>query len=102
MASREWDLVAPDQTVFGRLTSEADGGDMFWQECRFVPSSHFATIAPLFREVQVLLERDEMEACEQAYERIAGLGLVLTPRGDEGPIRDFLLHIDGTQARLRY
>src|SRR5687768_1632440 len=95
-----WTLVAPDKTVFGRLTLHDDGADMFWHDGTFAPSPAFDAIAPLFRETGRLLERDEMDAFELAYERIVALGLELHPAGGGLPIREFLLHIDGERARL--
>jgi hypothetical protein len=98
--SRSLDLVSPDGTVLGRLDLEQ--AEIFWQEGRFIPTPAFLGVAPLFREELELLERDEMEAWEAAYERIAGLGLELRSIAGEPPIRDFILHIDGQLAGVRY
>ena len=97
-----WNLVAPDETVFGRLTLQHDGADMFWHDGTFAPTPAFDAIAPLFVETLRLLEGDEMDAFEVAYERIVALGLGLHPIEGGDPIREFLLHIDGGQARVRY
>ena len=97
-----WNLVGPDATVFGRLTLHDEGADMFWQDGTFAPSPAFDAIAPLFLETRRLLDRDEMDAFELAYERIVALGLELRPVGGGAPLREFLLHIDGEEARLRY
>ena len=97
-----WNLVAPDETVLGRLTLQDGGADMFWHDGTFAPTPAFDAIAPLFLETRRLLERDEMDAFEAAYEHIVALGLELHPVGAGPPIREFLLHIDGEEARLRY
>ena len=97
-----WNLVAPDGTVFGRLTLHDDGADMFWHDGTFAATPAFDAIAPLFAETHQLLERDEMDAFEAAYERIVALGLELQPVEGGVPVREFLLHIDGEEARLRY
>ena len=102
VALTTWNLIAPDATVFGRVALQEGGADMFWHNCTFAPTPAFDVIAPLFLETRRLLERDEMEAFEAAYDRIAALGLELHPVGGGEPIRDFLLHIDGEQAQLRY
>ena len=101
-AHPSWDLVARDATVLGRLVLQGDGADMFWLDCTFAPTPAFSAIAPLFVETRRRLERDEMEELESAYEQIGALGLELHPVGGGVPIREFLLHIDGEQARVRF
>lgn len=101
MGSTTWHLTAADGTALGQLEL-AEGGDMFWSNYRFTPTPAFAKVAPLFADAIALLNRDEMEAFEAAYERIVDLGLELRPGDGGATIREFLLHIDGSEARLRY
>jgi len=101
MASTTWYLTAADGTALGRLEL-AEGGDMFWSDYHFAPTPAFEQAAPLFAEELALLNREEMEAWEVAYQRIVDLGLELRPEGGGDTIREFILHVDGTEARLRY
>jgi len=100
MTAESWDLVATDGTVLGHV--EGYERDMFWLDCHFVPTPAFATVAPLFLEAHRLLERDEMDALDAAYQRIDALGLQLRPSDGTTAIREFILHVDGRHARLRY
>ncbi len=97
---QSFDLVAPDGTALGRV--ELTGADMSWHEGRFSPTPAFHSVGPLFREELELLNRDEMEAWEQMYARIDALGLELRPLGGGAPICEFILHLDGERARVRY
>jgi hypothetical protein len=95
-----FDLVAPDGTALGRV--ELTSADMFWSEGRFTPTPAFDSIAPLFRAELELLNGDAWEAWEEAYARIDALGLELRPLGGGAPIREFILHVDGESAQVRY
>ena len=98
--AESWDLVAADGTVLGHV--EGYERDMFWLDCHFAPTPAFAPVAPLFLEELRLLEREEMDAWELVYQRIDALGLELRPLDGTTPIREFILHVDGSHARLRY
>lgn len=102
MDSPGWDLIAADGTQLGRLELAAAGSDMFLIGARFTPAPAFAQVAPLFAAELDLLDRDEMEAWEQAYGRIAALALELRPLDGGAPIREFILHIDGGEAWFRH
>jgi hypothetical protein len=101
MASTTWHLTAADGTTLGRLEL-AEGDDIFWSDYRFAPTPAFEHVAPLFADELALLNREEMEAWEVAYQRIVDLGLELRPEDGGDTIREFILHVDGSEARLRY
>ena len=101
MTSREeWNLVAPDGTMLGRL--EVLTSDMPWRECRFTATPAFDEYEPLFRAERKLLEDDRMSEWPAAYDRIHALGLSLQPVAGGSAIETFLLHVNGERARLRY
>ena len=75
---------------------------MPWTECRFTPTPAFTRVAALFAAELEFLNRDEMEAWEAAYDRVARLGLELRPADGGEPIREFILHVDGEQAWFRH
>jgi len=102
MDSPGWDLIAADGTRLGRLEPAAAGGDMFWTGARFTPAPAFAQVAPLFAAELELLNREEMEAWDEAYGRIDALALELRPVDGGAPIREFILHIDGGEAWFRH
>ncbi len=94
-----WELIRRDGTLLGRLTQ--DGLDPPWVLCRFEPTEHFAPVAHLFAEEIGLLEEDEMDNWAAVEEDVAALGLELRPSGGGTPIREFLLHVDGSRAWFR-
>jgi hypothetical protein len=94
-----WSLTTPDGTELGRL--DFVEGEMFRTSCRFRPTPAFDRVAPLFAAELGLLNREEMDAWEAAYARIADLGLELRPVGGGVPIREFILHVDGDEAWFR-
>ncbi len=68
--------------------------------CKFEPAASFAELKPLFDDELRLLNRDDMRAWEEAYEKIRALKLQLV--NGENEIGEFLLHIDGDEAWFRY
>jgi hypothetical protein len=79
--------------------------DQPWFVCEFVSTPDFEDVKPLFDEELALLEESDtfdIEAWEKAYSRIDDLGLQLVPTDSAAPISEFLLHIDGREARFRY
>ena len=74
-----------------------------WINCKFQASPAFALYEGLFAEEIRLLNRDEMELRQQAYQKIDELELALEPLNEGGEtIKDFILHIDGDRAQFRY
>ena len=79
--------------------------DQPWFICEFVRASGFESVKPLFDEELALLEGSDnfdIDAWENAYSRIDDLGLQLVPTDGGTPIDEFVLHIDGQEARFRY
>ena len=99
-ASPSWEIHARDGQILGRL--EVIGPDMPWFECKFTPTHEWGAVAPLFHDELELLDRDDMAAWERAYQRIQNLGLVLRATDGTAVVSEFLLHVDGENARLRY
>lgn len=98
--ANQWNLKRGEE-ILGLLT-ELDI-DQPWIICQFQASTSFASYQPLFIEELKLLDSDEMELWQRAYQNIDELGLVLEPSSGGGEtIRDFILHIDGNNARFRY
>jgi hypothetical protein len=68
---------------------------------RFEPTLRFSEVQRLFDEELRLLNAEDMDAWESAYEKIIALGLTLEPT-DGGPtVREFILHIEGCRAWFR-
>ncbi|MFF7456311.1 hypothetical protein [Kitasatospora sp. NPDC008115] len=94
--SEVWRLVRQDEPV-GEVV--VDSADFPWLYGRFVPGPGFAAVEPWFTEAAALVEADEWERFEECYDRIAS---TLTLVGPKGPAAEFLLHIEGDQARFRW
>jgi hypothetical protein len=77
------------------------GTDMPMFIYRFEPTLRFSEVQPLFDEELRLLNADEMDAWESAYDKINALGLTLEPTDGGPPIREFILHIEGREAWFR-
>ena len=54
---------------------------------------------PWFDEALALIEADDLERFEAAYDRISEELMLVSP---SGPVADFLLHIDGDEAWFRW
>jgi hypothetical protein len=76
--------------------------DQPWFTCKFEPTAGFSQVRHLFQEELELLESDQMDEWQIAYERIHALGLKLIDIQSHKEIDDFLLHIQGTEAWFRY
>jgi hypothetical protein len=94
-----------DNTLLGTLRLE--GVDPLFFVGVFTPTSAFQAIAPLFEEEMSILEHPESsdgKTWEAARSRIDALSLRLVPTDGDGraSIDNFLLHIKGQEAWLRY
>jgi hypothetical protein len=78
------------------------GSDFPWVNCEFEPTAAFAGVQPVFQEELRLLESDNMDAWQMAYDEINALGLQLIVARDETVISEFVLHIYGNEASFRY
>lgn len=75
--------------------------DMPWSTGRVIARAGLAEFRPVFeREIALVDAPGELdyEAWERAYEPISELTL----ESPTGPVGDFLLHIDGDEARFRW
>jgi hypothetical protein len=75
--------------------------DMPWLVGRVVPAPGFAALRPVFAREQEILDAPgdlDAEAWERAYEPISRLTLA----SPAGPVAEFLLHVDGDEARFRW
>jgi hypothetical protein len=86
--------------LLGRLSSCVP--DFPWMNCTFEPSPLFAQLRPLFEDELRLLDREDIDAWETAYEKIFALKLRLVVTKTEEEISEVLLHIEGDKAWFRY
>ena len=101
--NERWELREGDE-VLGAIT--VDDSDFPWLSGRFEAAAGFARWAPLFDEEQRLLdlvcEDDDptgWERWERLYDRISGALTLVAP---DGPVAEFLLHIEDGAARFRW
>jgi hypothetical protein len=92
------ELYRGDQ-LLGTLTHTTS--DMFWHDGTFDATAAFEQVRPMFDRERELLEADRMDEWEGAWREIAALGLRLVTVAGRPEITEFLLHVDGSQARWR-
>ncbi|MCO1580710.1 hypothetical protein M8C13_33635 [Crossiella sp. SN42] len=96
-AGAVWRLVRGAEPLGEIVITEAD---FPWLHGRFQPRPAFAEVKPLFDAELALSESDEdNDAWEQAYRRITSSLSLVSP---EGPVAEFLLHIQGDEAWFRW
>lgn len=79
--------------------------DQPWFICEFDPTPDFESVKPLFdEELRLIKQSDALDviAWEAVHSQINDLGLNLISRDAGTAIGEFLLHIEGQQATLRY
>lgn len=79
-----------------------DDADFPWLSGRFTASPAFGAVQELFARELALTERDEeghWAEWESAYDEIRRRVSLLSP---DGPVPEFLLHIDGDRAWFRW
>jgi len=76
--------------------------DFPWVNCKFEATPSFDDIRPLFEEELRLLDADQMDEWEPTYEQINSLSLQLIDIEDNKNIDEFLLHIRGNEAWVRF
>ncbi|PPK68163.1 hypothetical protein V5P93_000068 [Actinokineospora auranticolor] len=94
-----WRLVRGDELVGEIVVDEAD---FPWVYGHFRPQPPFAEIKPLFDEELALVEEDVAERVpewEQVYDRITSALTLVSPNG---PVAEFLLHVQGDDAWFRW
>lgn len=102
-AGEVWQLRRGD-AVIGEITvTEAD---FPWLRGTLTPRDGFAEVAPLFAEELALTEAFEDDNSEEtiaAWEAVHDqIAATMTLAGPSGPVAEFLLHIDGTEAWFRW
>ena len=76
--------------------------DQPWYECKFEAAAGFSEVKQLFDDELKFLDADQMDDWQIAYERIKALGLKLINVQTNEEIIEFVLHVRGTEAWLRY
>jgi hypothetical protein len=94
-----WTLMR-GSTELARL--ELQGTDMPWFLCSFHAGPAYADVEPLFVEQERLLETEDWDGAEHLWERMHSQMTLLPNDKSERPISEFLLRIEGDEARLRY
>jgi hypothetical protein len=78
--------------------------DQPWLIYAFDPTPLYDSVSHLFsRELEILSDRsspDRMQKWEQAYQKIKDLNIIIET--DEYEFSDYLIHINGNIARIRY
>ncbi|MFJ9695952.1 hypothetical protein [Kitasatospora sp. NPDC101183] len=90
-----WQLLRGSE-LLGEIA--VDDPDMPWQRGRFTPSPGFAEVKPWFDESAALVDAEDYEGFERAYDPIEES---LTLAAPSGPVDGFLLHIRGDEASFR-
>ncbi|WP_406194026.1 hypothetical protein OH807_04250 [Kitasatospora sp. NBC_01560] len=91
-----WRLLRGDEPI-GEI--HVDDGDFPWLSGGFAPAPGFAAVRPWFEESRALLDAEDHEAFDRSYDRIADALTLVAP---DGPVAEFLLHIDGGRASFRW
>lgn len=91
-----WRLMR-EQELLGEIV--IDEADFPWLNGQFVPTPGFDEVRPWFAESLALLDAEEYERFDTAYDRIAGALSLVAP---EGPVAEFLLHISEDRAWFRW
>lgn len=91
-----WRLVRDEEPIGEIVIDEADWP---WLHGRFVPAPAFSQVKGLFDREQELLEAEDFPAWETAYGQIASTMTLVSP---DGPVAEFLLHVEGDRAWFRW
>ncbi|NDK25858.1 hypothetical protein FSY75_15600 [Streptomyces sp. TR1341] len=70
-----------------------------WLNGVFTPASGFAAVRDLFARELVLMDEEDWEGADLVYEEIRRRITLTSP---EGPVAEFLLHIEGDRAWFRW
>jgi hypothetical protein len=99
MEGSKWQLLRGDQVV-GELV--VYGGDFPWLNARLHPMEGFEQIRSVFEEELRSLDAydENIERWEDAYRRVRAAVTLAAPDGQI--VREFVLHIDGTEAWWRW
>ncbi|WP_424893213.1 hypothetical protein [Streptomyces sp. XH2] len=94
-AENVWRLLRGD-TLVGTIT--VDDGDFPWLAGRFAAEPAFEGVRPWFEELLAVLAADDFDRFDAAYDPIAEALTLVSPTG---PVGEFLLYIEGDEARFR-
>ena len=75
---------------------------MFWSDYHFEPADGWQQVQPLFEASRDAWKQGGDEAGLAADDAIHEAGLTLVPLDGGERLTDFLLRINGSEARLRY
>ena len=95
----DWRLML-GTNVLGDLAYRST--DQPWFHFDFTAMDHFDSVSGMFETELKLLSDDEMDAWEDAYDKIAELGLRLVSDSREVDVESLVLHIEGSTAWLRH
>ncbi|WP_181806271.1 hypothetical protein [Streptomyces shenzhenensis] len=76
-----------------------DETDFPWLHGTFTPGPGFAGVRDLFARELVLAQDEDWEAWEEAHDEIRRQVSLIAP---DGPVPEFLLHIEGDRAWFRW
>ena len=78
--------------------------DQPWFHCRFTATPAWELLRPTVEAWNRAVERDRSHELEiaKALEAVDSLRLAIVPVPGSEPIDDFLLHVEGDEARFRY
>ncbi|MGW0598771.1 hypothetical protein ACWD11_16675 [Streptomyces sp. NPDC002776] len=93
-----WHIRSGDEPV-GEIA--IDDADFPWLSGRFTPGPGYASVRDLFARELALVARvdEEVEEWEAAYDEIRRRVSLSSP---DGPVAEFLLHIEGDRAWFRW
>jgi hypothetical protein len=94
-----WQLASSDRTIALLVVT---GSDFPWLHSRVEPQDGFDDVRPIFEDELRLLDDldDQIPAWEAMYQQIRRTVSLIKPDGRAVP--EFLLHIDGREARWRW
>ncbi|MEV4927092.1 hypothetical protein [Streptomyces roseoverticillatus] len=91
-----WRLLRGD-TLVGTIT--VDDSDFPWLLGRFAAEPAFEEVRPWFDAVLAVLDADDLDRFDAVYDPIAEAQPLVSAKG---PVGEFLLYIEGDEARFRY
>ncbi|MCZ0991268.1 hypothetical protein [Streptomyces diastatochromogenes] len=91
-----WRVGAGEESVGEIVIDEAD---FPWLSGRFTTGPGFAAVQDLFARELALMEEESWDEWESAYDEIRRRVSLSSP---DGPVPEFLLHIEGDRAWFRW
>ncbi len=78
------------------------GVDMPWFLCSFKPTQAFDAVRPLFAQQERAIAEDDWDAAERVWSEMFERMRLVPDDPSEAPINEFLIRLNGDEARLRY